>query len=317
MDFTPLDGPPNEKGKTGHGLYSLEGDVLKICLPMSPDTDERPTELATKEGGKALLLTLKREKPTKEKPKGDKPEADKQAIQGVWQVTDFEANGNAAPEKAEVIKKIKTAKWIFTAHKMTYQLGGKDSPADYTLDPSKTPKEIDFMPLDDPNNVKPQLGLYSLEGDTLKLCLPGPQEGPRPTKMAADDAGKNVLLTLKRVSAVKEKPKDNAKVKKLLQDLLDTANDEYRMREQAFRHGTAPLDQLAGAARRILTAELERSENKEGRVKACEEYLQRITEVAKHAMASSKAGQATQADALEAEYYRLEAEIMLEREKAK
>ena len=79
----------------------------------------------------------------------------------------------------------------------------------------------------------------------------------------------------------------------------------------------APFEQLAGATRRILTAELDQSEKKEDRVKACEEYLQRTTEVARRAMNGYKVGQATKADAMQAEYYRLEAEIMLEREKAK
>jgi hypothetical protein len=42
-----------------------------------------------------------------------------------------------------------------------------------------------------------------------------------------------------------------------------------------------------------------------------------MTDVAKSAKAGAEVGQKSPADALEAEYYRLEAEIMLEREKAK
>jgi hypothetical protein len=154
------------------------------------------------------------------------------------------------------------------------------------------------------------------------MCFPGPQGGPKPTELAADDAGKNVLLTFKRVSADKEKPKENkpkddARVKKLVRNLYQAAEEEYRMRELAYRSGTATTEQLAGAARRVLTAGLERSENKEERVTVCEGYLQRMTDAAQNAKIGADAGQKTQADALEAEYYRLEAEIMLEREKAK
>ncbi len=235
LDFTPLDGPPNEKGKTGHGLYSLNGDVLKICLPMSPDADERPTELATKEGGKAMLLTLKREKPAKDKPKEDKPEADKQAIQGVWQTTAVEVNGKDTPEKARALREIGDSKWVFGADKVTYQLDSKDMPAAYTIDPSKTPKQIDLRP----EEGNPGLGIYSLEGDVLKLCLPGPGGDARPTELKADEAGKTILLTLKRVSSDKDKPKeekqkDEAKVKKLLKDLYQAANDEYRIRKEVY-----------------------------------------------------------------------------------
>jgi RNA polymerase sigma factor (sigma-70 family) len=442
LDFKPLDGPASEKGKTGHGVYSLEGDVLKICMPGSPDTDERPTELATKEGGKAMLITLKREKPAKDKPKEDKPEADKQAIQGTWQVTTVEAKGKEDPDKGGVLAKIATQKWVFTADKVTVRMPGKkDVPAAaYTLDPSKTPKEIDVTP----EKGKGELGqgLYSLEGDVLKLCFPGPGGGPRPTELAADEAGKNIFLTLKRVAADKDKPKedkpkdndktvtagrkyriigplkyakatdvadllqnvyrdlvnqnptlkdvsnggfgiaiagsqnrntdatgnarpvtlaiavdeqsnslivnstqplfeeikqlvdhveaaaakdkpkedkpkDDAKVKKLLQDLYQAANEEYRLRKQRYLNGVDTSEQLAGAARRVLTAELERSEKKEDRVTAYEAYLERVTDTAKRVKARFDAGQMTQADAKEAEYYRLEAEIMLEREKAK
>jgi uncharacterized protein (TIGR03067 family) len=48
------------------GIYTLDGDVWKICLRSVPggtpskDWPERPKELATKEGSKAVLIPLKR-----------------------------------------------------------------------------------------------------------------------------------------------------------------------------------------------------------------------------------------------------------------
>ncbi len=51
LDVTPLDGPPNEKDKAMPAIYSLEGDVLTICVG-SPQNPARPTELASKEGSK-------------------------------------------------------------------------------------------------------------------------------------------------------------------------------------------------------------------------------------------------------------------------
>jgi uncharacterized protein (TIGR03067 family) len=321
LDLTPSDGPKNLKGKTLHGLYSLDGDVLKICMLMTAG-DERPTELATKEGGFAMLTTFKREKPAKDKPKEDKSEADKQAIQGVWQITDVETKDKKTPGPTGALKKIKTQQWTFTADKVTVRIPGEEAilAAAYRMDSSKNPKEIDITP--EKGNGEPGPGLYRMEGDVLTLCFPGPGGGPRPTELAADDAGKSILLTLKRVTADKEKPKedkpkDDAKVKKLLQDMVQAAKEEYKLRTQRYLSGVSTSEQLAGASRRVLTAELEWSEKKEERVTACEEYLQRTTEVAKHAKAGADAGQATQADAVQAEYYRLEAEIMLEREKAK
>jgi RNA polymerase sigma factor (sigma-70 family) len=51
----------NEEGKTHNGIYKLDGDALTICLP-EDDGAERPTEFATKEGTKVILVVLRREK---------------------------------------------------------------------------------------------------------------------------------------------------------------------------------------------------------------------------------------------------------------
>jgi uncharacterized protein (TIGR03067 family) len=47
--------------KTLYGIYKLDGDNLTICA-IDTSADERPTEFATKEGSKARLVVLKREK---------------------------------------------------------------------------------------------------------------------------------------------------------------------------------------------------------------------------------------------------------------
>ena len=202
LDVTPHDGPPNEKDKAIPAIYGLEGDVLKICVG-SPQDSARPTELASKEGSKDLLITFKREKAGKEKPEA-KPGGDKEAIQGVWQITDFAVKGKGPDEVA--LAKIKGAKWVFTADKVVVQTPGeKDAPASYTLDSSQTPKELDFTPQGGPA----QQAIYSLDGDVLKICAPGPEGGPRPTEFAAKEGGKALLITFKRVEAAKDKPKDD------------------------------------------------------------------------------------------------------------
>ena len=319
IDFTPLDGPPNEKGKTGHGLYSLEGDVLKLCMPKGPDADERPTELRTEEGGKAFLITLKREKPVKDKPKEDKPEADKQAIQGTWQVTDVETKDKKTPDPTGALKKIKTQQWTFRRrHGHRPDARREGHPA----------RRLHAGPVPKPKGNHPHGARRSGDGHLQsggrrsQTVLSGPAGGPKPTELAADDAGKNILLTLKRVTADKEKPKedkpkDDAKVKKLLQDWCDVAKKEYEMRKTRYQSGLSSIEPVAASARRVLTAELARSDNKEDRVKACEAYLQQTTDMAKIAKLQWQAGSLPHADALEAEYHRLEAEVMLEREKAK
>ena len=102
----------------------------------------------------------------------------------------------------EQLKIIKSAKWVITADKIVVHTPvgkeSKDDPASYKLDPSQTPKEIDITPLEGPSKGKTEEGIYNLGGGVLKLCMPGPEGGPRPTELAADKGGKNILLTLIR-----------------------------------------------------------------------------------------------------------------------
>jgi uncharacterized protein (TIGR03067 family) len=150
----------------------------------------------TREGGQTVLVTFQREAAGKDKP-ADKPTGDQDLIQGVWQITDFEVKGKG-PDEAE-LKKIKAAEWVFKADRVVVRTPGEnDSTASCKLDPSKKPKEIDFIPLDGPSKDTPQPAIYSLEGDVLKICAPGPEGGPRPKDFAAQEGGKTVLFTLKR-----------------------------------------------------------------------------------------------------------------------
>jgi uncharacterized protein (TIGR03067 family) len=48
--------------KTMRGIYKLEKDTLKICLCADPNSDQRPTEFAVKEGSPHILVTLERAK---------------------------------------------------------------------------------------------------------------------------------------------------------------------------------------------------------------------------------------------------------------
>lgn len=51
----------SEGEKTLHGIYKFDGENLSICV-VEGDADDRPTEFSTKEGSKARLVVLKKEK---------------------------------------------------------------------------------------------------------------------------------------------------------------------------------------------------------------------------------------------------------------
>jgi uncharacterized protein (TIGR03067 family) len=78
-------GPSLGEADINKGIYTLQGDVWKICLPRMltfPGTEARPKEMLTKAGGQLVLITLKRvkpEQPVEKKPtEGTKDEGGKQ-----------------------------------------------------------------------------------------------------------------------------------------------------------------------------------------------------------------------------------------------
>ncbi|GEM_PF-5896652 len=97
IDMTALDG--EFKGDTNPAIYQLEGDTLKLCMSNEPGNNKRPTELASKEGSKLLLMTLKRSikggnKDDKElllNGAGGDPKTDLARIQGSWKGIKLEA----------------------------------------------------------------------------------------------------------------------------------------------------------------------------------------------------------------------------------
>jgi outer membrane protein TolC len=111
--------------------------------------------------------------------------------------------------------------------------------------------------------------------------------------------------------------KGNEKVRPLLQAKIQTAREMYNVRIQAYKVGAVSLDRVLEAGRLIVAAELDLLDKKGERVAACEKNLELCTETKKMADIRQKVGQGTAGDVLEAECERLDAAILLEKEKAK
>jgi uncharacterized protein (TIGR03067 family) len=114
---------------------------------------------------------------------------DAKKIQGKWTVTAVEQDGKEAPLPPE-----KKRGFTITADKMSPE---GDKPAAYKLGVEKKLGTIDVTP---PGGKEETIkGLYELDGDTLKICLParGPgAAGKRPEKLTSE--GKQMLITFKR-----------------------------------------------------------------------------------------------------------------------
>ncbi|NBO92582.1 MAG: TIGR03067 domain-containing protein, partial [Planctomycetia bacterium] len=110
----------------------------------------------------------KKEEPKKEEPKKEEPKltdaqkADLKALTGSFTIVSYERDGKK--ETSEAIKKMKVvqegAEWkFFVGEDITL---GKD-----TLNPEKSPKEVDSYYLNGPAREKTVKGLYKIDGDTV------------------------------------------------------------------------------------------------------------------------------------------------------
>jgi uncharacterized protein (TIGR03067 family) len=67
-----------------------------------------------------------------------------------------------------------------------------------TLDPTKTPKAIDFEITSGTYKGVVYLGIYELDGDTLRICFAMPDRPVRPTEFTAGKGSVRALSELKR-----------------------------------------------------------------------------------------------------------------------
>jgi uncharacterized protein (TIGR03067 family) len=131
--------------------------------------------------------------------------------------------GARADDKADVEKELKKFQgtWTFESSKS----GGKELPADVLkgliltfegdkhtvkkgdeviqagtqkLNPSKSPKTIDVTMTEGPNKGTVMLGIYEIDGDTLKVCF-DPHGKMRPTEFRNAPGSENFVNVHKRV----------------------------------------------------------------------------------------------------------------------
>jgi RNA polymerase sigma factor (sigma-70 family) len=114
---------------------------------------------------------------------------DSTACQGTWKVIDFQINGRVLNADEQALLKEKP--FIIAGDKLTFHW-----PAQFRLDATKTPPEIDVVPTEGPEKEIGLIlhGIYELKGDDMRVALRS-QELGRPKKF--EDLGA-MLVTLKR-----------------------------------------------------------------------------------------------------------------------
>jgi uncharacterized protein (TIGR03067 family) len=165
FDLVFTEGP--EAGNRNLGIYELKGDTWKICLDMSGK--ERPRSFATRPGSETALEVFTRGAASSEAVV-EEPSGEGELV-GEWTMVDAWQAGHALDASM-----VKTARRVTTAtHTTTYFGKQVFLNAEYTTDPTQSPKAIDLSA-----KGKTQLGIYEVSGDTFRICFASPGK-PRPT----------------------------------------------------------------------------------------------------------------------------------------
>jgi RNA polymerase sigma factor (sigma-70 family) len=261
------------------------------------------------------------------KPKREDTVANELAkLQGKWIAVAYEARGEGRP--AEDVKKqaiqltIAGDRFTITRAGQAESMKGK-----LLIDPTRQPKTMDWSTVRAGDRALGDVqGIYDLTGDTLKHCY---GDTDRPTEFKTKPAADTPRLYVwqrEKDGVAHAPPEDdplkapgkNAKVEQLLKERLAALRDIATETDQRFKaSGQASPDAVIHARLAVLKAELELAQSAKERVAIYEKNVALAKELEGIAEALFKAGRVPSSDRLKAKVYRLEAEIELEREKAR
>jgi len=115
-------------------------------------------------------------------------EKDQKALEGKWNVVSHIKDGQ------DRLKELGKTTVTFDGNKISIAHdNGNTEDATFSLDPSKTPKEINVLP----GKNETVLGIYEVKDNDLKICFKDPDSNERPKQFVADK--NSSLVTLKRI----------------------------------------------------------------------------------------------------------------------
>ncbi len=124
------------------------------------------------------------------------PAKDKEALAGLWQAVELEANGQKAPADAA-----KAFQLRIKGDKLVFSPTTDNREHAFAIDTTAKPKAMDLTPADGPaKGQKLPCAIYMLDGDKLTLCFDKEWEaGKRPTEFKTAVGDGFALVTLERV----------------------------------------------------------------------------------------------------------------------
>lgn len=90
-------------------------------------------------------------------------------IDGTYKFVSMEANGKPGPKVAN--DELTETKFVLKGGNFSMQRKNETQEMTFTLDPSKKPKEIDLIRKRGEGKSEAALGIYSLEGKRLTICI--------------------------------------------------------------------------------------------------------------------------------------------------
>ena len=123
----------------------------------------------------------------------DAVKKDLDQLQGEWSMTSGTLDGLPIPDEMRA-----GFKRVCQGDELTVTNGDQlIMKAKIAIDPSKTPKTINYDVLDGPTKGKKHLGIYELDGNTMKSCFAAPGE-ERPPEFTTKQGDKRTLSTWHR-----------------------------------------------------------------------------------------------------------------------
>jgi uncharacterized protein (TIGR03067 family) len=114
-------------------------------------------------------------------------------LEGEWSMVSGNASGQSLPEEA-----VKSGKRVCKDGETTITISGRVYfKAKVTIDSTKKLKAIDYEMTEGPTKGKTHLGIYELDGDTVKFCFAAPGKD-RPTDFTAKEGSERTLSVWKK-----------------------------------------------------------------------------------------------------------------------
>lgn len=197
IDLTFLNGP--DKGEKCQGIYFASRHEIQLCFQDPGAKADRPTNSGSKPGSGHTSLTLV---PAEILPLADEVEA----LQGVWKFDIYYSDW--WPERISD-PPVSWAKWRWTVKGNEIRWTGMKVPdvkLSFTVDPSKSPRQIDLTFLDGPHKGKKLLGMYRFFAeDGCYICFADPEaKADRPTRVEYSTNLGQTMVSIERTAP--EKP---------------------------------------------------------------------------------------------------------------